>query len=69
MDTAIAKTARVYEAWRISPNDGNRLAFVFDPVADGAAFVAARCWSRAMPTPSSTCSAGSSSICRPTGLA
>ena len=41
MDTAIAKTARAYEAWRISPNDSNRLAFVFDPVADGAAFIAA----------------------------
>ena len=41
MDSAIAKTARSYEAWRISPEDSNRLAFVFDPVADGAAFVAA----------------------------
>ncbi len=41
METAIAKTARSYEAWRISPNDSNRLAFVFDPVADGAAFIAA----------------------------
>ena len=41
MDSAIAKTARSYEAWRISPEDSNRLAFVFDPVADGAAFIAA----------------------------
>ena len=41
MDGAIAKTARSYEAWRISAGDSNRLAFVFDPVADGAQFVAA----------------------------
>lgn len=41
MDTAIAKPARSYEAWRISPTDSNRLAFVFDPAADGATFIAA----------------------------
>ena len=41
MDNAIAKPARSYEAWRISPQDSNRLAFVFDPVADGANFIAA----------------------------
>ena len=41
MNAAIAKTAHAYEAWRISPTDSNRLAFVFDPVADGAAFIAA----------------------------
>jgi quercetin dioxygenase-like cupin family protein len=41
MDQAIAKPARSYEAWRISPSDSNRLAFVFDPVADGAQFIAA----------------------------
>jgi mannose-6-phosphate isomerase-like protein (cupin superfamily) len=41
MDKAIAKHARSYEAWRISPQDSNRLAFVFDPVADGASFIAA----------------------------
>jgi mannose-6-phosphate isomerase-like protein (cupin superfamily) len=38
---AIAKPARSYEAWRISPDDSNRLALIFDPVADGAAFIAA----------------------------
>lgn len=41
MNQAIAKPARSYEAWRISPSDSNRLAFVFDPVADGAQFIAA----------------------------
>ena len=41
MDNAIAKQPRSYEAWRISPGDSNRLALVFDPVADGANFVAA----------------------------
>jgi len=41
MQSAIAKSAVSYEAWRISPSDSNRLAFVFDPVADGAAFIAA----------------------------
>ncbi len=41
METAIAKSARSYEAWRISPTDSNRLAFVFDPVEDGAGFIAA----------------------------
>jgi mannose-6-phosphate isomerase-like protein (cupin superfamily) len=39
--TAIAKTARSYEAWRILPDDSNRLALIFDPVADGANFIAA----------------------------
>ena len=41
MSDAIAKAARSYEAWRISPGDSNRLAFIFDPVADGASFIAA----------------------------
>jgi mannose-6-phosphate isomerase-like protein (cupin superfamily) len=41
MTQAIAKTARQYEAWRISPNDSNRLAIIFDPVSDGANFIAA----------------------------
>ena len=41
METAISKTAHAYEAWRITANSSNRLAFVFDPVADGAAFIAA----------------------------
>ena len=41
MSASIAKTARSYEAWRISPNDSNRLALIFDPVADGANFIAA----------------------------
>jgi mannose-6-phosphate isomerase-like protein (cupin superfamily) len=41
MTEAIAKAARTYEAWRISPADSNRLAFIFDPVADGATFIAA----------------------------
>ena len=41
MDDAIAKAARSYQAWRISPQDSNRLAFVFDPAADGANFIAA----------------------------
>lgn len=41
MTDVIAKAARSYEAWRISPSDSNRLAFIFDPVADGASFIAA----------------------------
>ena len=41
MEPAIAKTAKSYEAWRISPTDTNRLALIFDPVADGANFIAA----------------------------
>ncbi len=41
MSMAIAKPAQSYEAWRISPGDSNRLALIFDPVADGANFVAA----------------------------
>ncbi len=41
MDDAIAKAARSYQAWRISPQDSNRLAVVFDPAADGSNFVAA----------------------------
>ena len=41
MTTAIAKTAANYEAWRISPDDSNRLAIIFDPDRDGAAFIAA----------------------------
>jgi mannose-6-phosphate isomerase-like protein (cupin superfamily) len=41
MTNAIAKTARTYEAWRISPDDSNRLAIIFDPDRDGAAFIAA----------------------------
>ncbi len=41
MSMAIAKPAQSYEAWRISPGDSNRLALIFDPVADGANFIAA----------------------------
>jgi mannose-6-phosphate isomerase-like protein (cupin superfamily) len=41
MTGAIAKSARDYQAWRISPGDSNRLALIYDPQADGAAFVAA----------------------------
>ena len=41
MTPAIAKQGRSYEAWRISPGDSNRLALIFDPVADGANFIAA----------------------------
>ncbi len=41
MSTVIAKPAQSYEAWRISPGDSNRLALIFDPVADGANFIAA----------------------------
>jgi mannose-6-phosphate isomerase-like protein (cupin superfamily) len=37
----IAKQAAQYQAWRISPTDSNRLALIYDPDADGAAFVAA----------------------------
>jgi mannose-6-phosphate isomerase-like protein (cupin superfamily) len=37
----IAKQATQYEAWRISASDSNRLALIYDPEADGAAFVAA----------------------------
>jgi len=37
----IAKQATQYEAWRISAEDSNRLALIYDPDADGAAFVAA----------------------------
>lgn len=40
MTTATAKTPAEYQAWRISPGDSNRLAFIFDPDADGANFVA-----------------------------
>jgi mannose-6-phosphate isomerase-like protein (cupin superfamily) len=41
MSAVIAKQARQYEAWRINPADSNRLALIYDPDADGAAFVAA----------------------------
>jgi quercetin dioxygenase-like cupin family protein len=41
MTAAVAKTARAYQAWKISPRDSNRLALIFDPVADGASFIAA----------------------------
>ncbi len=41
MTDVIAKSARSYEAWRISPDDSNRLAIIFDPEADGAGFIAA----------------------------
>lgn len=41
MSAVIAKTPAQYEAWRISPGDSNRLALIYDPDADGAAFVAA----------------------------
>lgn len=41
MSGSIAKAARSYEAWRINPADSNRLALIFDPVADGASFIAA----------------------------
>lgn len=41
MSMAIAKPAQSYEAWRINPGDSNRLALIFDPVADGASFIAA----------------------------
>jgi mannose-6-phosphate isomerase-like protein (cupin superfamily) len=41
MTAVIAKQARQYEAWRINPADSNRLALIYDPDADGAAFVAA----------------------------
>jgi mannose-6-phosphate isomerase-like protein (cupin superfamily) len=35
----IAKQPSHYQAWRISPNDTNRLALVFDPIGDKAGFV------------------------------
>jgi mannose-6-phosphate isomerase-like protein (cupin superfamily) len=35
----IAKQPRHYQAFRISPADTNRLALVFDPIADRASFV------------------------------
>jgi mannose-6-phosphate isomerase-like protein (cupin superfamily) len=41
MTAVIAKQPRQYEAWRINPADSNRLALIYDPDADGAAFVAA----------------------------
>ena len=41
MTAVIAKQAGQYEAWRISPSDSNRLALIYDPDKDGAAFVAA----------------------------
>jgi mannose-6-phosphate isomerase-like protein (cupin superfamily) len=41
MRAVIAKQASQYQAWRISPADSNRLALIYDPDADGAAFVAA----------------------------
>ena len=41
MTDVIAKSARSYEAWRISPQDSNRLAIIFDPDRDGASFIAA----------------------------
>jgi mannose-6-phosphate isomerase-like protein (cupin superfamily) len=37
----IAKQSRHYQAFRISPADTNRLALVFDPIADRASFVCA----------------------------
>lgn len=37
----IAKQPSQYQAWRISPNDTNRLALVFDPIGDKASFVCA----------------------------
>ena len=41
MDITIAKQPRSYEAWRIAPGDSNRLALIFDPVADASSFIAA----------------------------
>jgi mannose-6-phosphate isomerase-like protein (cupin superfamily) len=41
MTAVSAKSARDYEAWRISPGDSNRLALIFDPDRDGANFIAA----------------------------
>ena len=41
MTDVIANSARSYEAWRISPEDSNRLAIIFDPDRDGASFIAA----------------------------
>ena len=37
----IAKRREAYAAYRISPGDTNRLALVFDPIADGSSFVCA----------------------------
>jgi mannose-6-phosphate isomerase-like protein (cupin superfamily) len=41
MSMVLAKGAKTYEAWRISPGDSNRLALIFDPDQDGANFIAA----------------------------
>ena len=39
MSAAVARTAREYACFRISPGDSNRLAIVFDPVGDGVDFI------------------------------
>jgi mannose-6-phosphate isomerase-like protein (cupin superfamily) len=41
MSAVLARSAKTYEAWRISPGDSNRLALIFDPDRDGANFIAA----------------------------
>ncbi len=39
MSAAVARSAREYRCFRISPNDTNRLAIVFDPIGDGVDFI------------------------------
>ena len=39
MSAAVARSAREYRCFRISPNDTNRLAIVFDPIGDGIDFI------------------------------
>jgi mannose-6-phosphate isomerase-like protein (cupin superfamily) len=39
MSAAVARRAREYRCFRISPGDSNRLAIVFDPVGDGVDFI------------------------------
>src|SRR4051812_30832193 len=40
MTGAITRSPRDYRCFRISPGDSNRLAILFDPIADGARFIA-----------------------------
>ncbi len=37
----VGKTPRDYRCFRISPNDTNRLAIIFDPIDEGVGFIAA----------------------------
>lgn len=39
MSAAIVKTARAYQSFRISPDDSNRLAIVFDPIGERVPFI------------------------------